>query len=405
MHTRESTDAAHGRSWLLFIAVAGCMTLATLGANLPSPIYPIYQADFGLSSLEISIAFAAYALALIPALIVAGGLSDAIGRRPVLIGSLVAGALGSVLLCLAGGLSLLIVGRALQGIAVGAASGAAAGALRETHPRADDGHAAQISSAAMVGGGAIGPLLAGFLVELLPWPRQLSYLVQLGLLVVVAAIILTAYRPVTERAAWRVQLPKVPHEILPRCMMATLAAALAWAVTALFMALVPSLMGETFDIHNAVLTGGMVTVILGASAAMQFVANGWDPHRIQVWGLPAVVVGLILLLIAQGTVSVILLLTSALVAGLGQGLVFLGATKTVNLSAPTRIVGSVTSAYFTGVYLGVGVPVIGVGLLATKIGLVIAVEWFAGFTIVGCAVVLVWLRQGRPDARSQQSSA
>ena len=131
MHTRESTDAAHGRSWLLFIAVAGCMTLATLGANLPSPIYPIYQADFGLSSLEISIAFAAYALALIPALIVAGGLSDAIGRRPVLIGSLVAGALGSVLLCLAGGLSLLIVGRALQGIAVGAASGAAAGAAAE----------------------------------------------------------------------------------------------------------------------------------------------------------------------------------------------------------------------------------------------------------------------------------
>lgn len=387
----STAESSTTHSWVAFVSVAGCLTMSTLGANLPSPIYPIYQSDFGLSPLAISFAFASYALALIPSLILSGSLSDAIGRKPVLLTSLVFGIVGSLVLCLTGGLGLLIFGRALQGVAVGTASGAASGALRETHPHGNDSQAAQISSAAMVGGGAIGPILAGLLVQYLPWPRQLAYLLHLVLLLGLVAMVIGSYRSPAVRTVWKAPVPRVARELMPQFISSTAASSLAWAVTALFMALVPSMMHDTLKITSAVAAGGIVAVVLGTSAVMQFVAQAWDSHRVQVLGLPAVVLGLILLMLAQSLGSIWTLLISATVAGVGQGLVFLGATKSVNLAAPNAILGNVTSAYFMGVYLGVAVPVIGVGFFALITGLIGAVLWFTVIIGLSCIAVTVWL--------------
>src|SRR5580692_5502931 len=62
------------------------MTVSFLaGSSAPTPLYPLYQAMWGFSPVMLTIVFGIYALAVLAALLVAGRLSDHLGRRPVLI--------------------------------------------------------------------------------------------------------------------------------------------------------------------------------------------------------------------------------------------------------------------------------------------------------------------------------
>src|SRR5690242_8290173 len=138
--------------------------LLMLGANLAAPLYSIYAADFGFSSLVLTAVFATYAFVLVPALLVFGGLSDRFGRRRVMVGGLLCGCLGLAVFAAAQGTAWLFAARVLQGLAVGMISGAATATLVELDP---DGGArpALLAGLAQAGGSACGPLLAGVLAE------------------------------------------------------------------------------------------------------------------------------------------------------------------------------------------------------------------------------------------------
>ena len=108
-----------------FWAVAYALLILLTGTNLPTPLYRGYEASFGFSPLVVTLIFAAYVAALVPSLLVAGPLSDAVGRRRVLLPALAVAALGSLCFALAEGTAWLFAARILQGIAVGSASGGA----------------------------------------------------------------------------------------------------------------------------------------------------------------------------------------------------------------------------------------------------------------------------------------
>src|SRR5687768_2906596 len=66
------------------------ITLSFLAASsAPTPLYPLYQAAWGLSAVTVTVAFGIYAIAVLAALLVAGRLSDHVGRRPVLLVAIV----------------------------------------------------------------------------------------------------------------------------------------------------------------------------------------------------------------------------------------------------------------------------------------------------------------------------
>src|SRR3954451_17811700 len=66
--------------WLL-----GSTLLAFMAAaSAPSPLYVVYQHRWGFSATTLTAVFAVYALALLLALLTVGGISDHVGRRPVL---------------------------------------------------------------------------------------------------------------------------------------------------------------------------------------------------------------------------------------------------------------------------------------------------------------------------------
>jgi predicted MFS family arabinose efflux permease len=376
--------------------VAYALLVLLTGTNLPTPLYRGYQAEFGFSPLTVTLIFAAYVAVLIPSLLVAGPLSDAVGRRVVLLPAVALAALGSLVFALASGTGWLFAARIVQGLALGAASGPLTAALTELEPAGNRRKAALVSTVASMGGLGVGPVLAGALAQYAPAPRVLPFAVEIALLVPAAAAVIAL--PVKRaKTRWRPRRPGVPAAV--RAVFATSGTAgfLAFAVIGLFLALVPTYVATLSGSTNLLLGGAAVALLLACSALAQLVGYGRPARSLVMTGLPLVAAGLLLLALAGALASLVLLLAATACAGTGQGLVFLGGLTAVNQAAPAGRHADVLSSYYVIVYLGVGLPVVGVGFLATAAGLLAAVEWFAGFTALLCLVLLLVLARARRD--------
>jgi MFS family permease len=102
---------AGGSLWVMIALYLGLMAAAAA----PSPIYVLYQAQWHFSEMTVTVIYGAYALALLVTLLTVGGLSDFIGRKPVLLAGFGALALSMVVFALADGVAWLYAARILQG--------------------------------------------------------------------------------------------------------------------------------------------------------------------------------------------------------------------------------------------------------------------------------------------------
>src|SRR5438477_12718350 len=88
--TTESTTA--GTATLSrdagFWLVGTMLVLMLFSSSAPSPMYVIYQQRWHMSPTMLTVVFAIYAIGILASLLVFGSLSDQIGRRPVLLVSL-----------------------------------------------------------------------------------------------------------------------------------------------------------------------------------------------------------------------------------------------------------------------------------------------------------------------------
>lgn len=203
-----------------YLLVAFALGLAVLGTNILSPLYGVYAEEWGFSAGMVTLIFAVYCLVLIVSLLAFGRLSDAVGRRPVVLAGLLAISLGSSLFALAQGVAWLLAARAMQRVAVGMLSGAATAALTELHPEGDRRRAARAATAALTGGSAVGPIFGAVLAEYGPYPLVLPYLADLALLALVMLGIWMAVpetvppKPREERT-WRLRRPRLRRPRVP----------------------------------------------------------------------------------------------------------------------------------------------------------------------------------------------
>jgi MFS family permease len=117
------------RSWRLSRGAAFYLQVTILvfllaASSAPTPLYAIYQAEWGFSPITVTIVFGVYALAVLGALLTVGSLSDYIGRRPLLLAALGLQTATMLVFATAGGVPTLLVARIMQGLSTGAAVGA-----------------------------------------------------------------------------------------------------------------------------------------------------------------------------------------------------------------------------------------------------------------------------------------
>ena len=163
-----------------FVAVAAMLVLFTAASSAPSPLYVVYQADWGFSATALTEVFAVYVVGLLGSLLVLGALSDHIGRRPVLLAAIGLEAVALLLFLLAGDVLTLSLARLVQGIATGAALTTLGAALADLNPAHAPGRAGVVNGAAPLAGLALGSLGCGALVEYAPSPTHLVFVVLLA---------------------------------------------------------------------------------------------------------------------------------------------------------------------------------------------------------------------------------
>src|SRR3954465_15168485 len=112
-----STTAPTGRlsHTASFAAVAASFVLFAAASSAPSPLYVVYQEQWGFSSTTLTVIFAVYVLGLLGSLLVVGALSDHIGRRPVLAAAVALEAVALLLFIVAGDVTVLAIARIAQG--------------------------------------------------------------------------------------------------------------------------------------------------------------------------------------------------------------------------------------------------------------------------------------------------
>ncbi|ADX73821.1 Major Facilitator Superfamily transporter [Pseudarthrobacter phenanthrenivorans Sphe3] len=373
------------------LVMAGAVIFVLLvGANLATPLYPLLQAELGLSTLGVTAAFASYVLSLVATLMLAGHWSDHIGRRAALILAVAIGLAGGWLFAEARTLVELCAGRALQGAAVAMATGASAAALRELLPSRPE-WASRFTLLASSGGVAAGPVIGG-LLSLLPDATAAPYYIHSLVLasLLVPLYLLRARPAITPPAPSRPLLalaprrPSVSREARGAFWLAAGVGFLSFAVFGFCLSLAPGYFAQVLQTDSRPLVGVLAGLALGSSALSQLLTLR---GRFVVPAGLAVLGGSVLLLGAAGTwQNPLLLVAAATAAGVGQGIAF----RTVFNQVATRVEASrhaqIVSTVYVITYLGSAVPVLGLGWAAGIFGVPAAVM---GFVVACGAAALV----------------
>ncbi|MFI5613050.1 MFS transporter [Amycolatopsis sp. NPDC051903] len=375
---------------------AGAATLAALyvGNNVPSALYALLRATFGFSALVQTLLYAVAVAVIVPGLLIAGPLSDAVGRRPLMLAGLAAFFAGDVVFALAPGAGWLFVARILQGLGMGAGAAAAQAMLNDSAGQDARGQrrAATTATACVTFGLALGPLAGGLLAQYGPLPRHLPFVVHAAAVAVVAALVARtppAIRTPRPARPQRRRLPRlgVPPVVRRTFLVAGASSFLAWAVLGMFSAVVPSLVSSTLGSANLAIAAAALALMIATSGFVQFGARKVAPIAAQASGLVVLAAGLALLVLSGEAGLPWLVVPAMLGTGTGHGLVFTGALAELTVVTPPAERGAVIGTYYVVSYVGLGGPVIGVGLLSIAHGLPAATVLVAA-VIGACCLVL-----------------
>jgi MFS family permease len=305
-----------------YALVASVIGLALFASATPSPLYGIYRDLWGFSPVVLTLVYATYAFGVLASLLLAGRVSDEVGRRPVLLVALGALLVTSVLFMVADSVAWLFVARGLQGLATGLALGAASAALLDLHPRRDPSGVGLTNGVASAGGIGLGVLVSATLVQLLPAPRVLPYVVLFVLFAVAFVGALLMPEPVADRSRVRLtpQRPSVPRSVRRPFFLAGLAVLSSWSVGGLFLSLGPQLSASLFDSTNHIVTGISVFVLAAFGSASQLAFGRRAPWAGAAGGSVALAAGTAIIVVSASTDSAVLLLIGSVVGGAGFGL-------------------------------------------------------------------------------------
>lgn len=403
---RRSSGATLSRT-AGFWSLAVILALLLFASSAPSPLYIVYQAEFGFSAITLTSVFAVYALGLLTSLVIAGSVSDHVGRRPTLLMALAIEIVGMLLFAEAQSVVWLFAARALQGIATGIAMGAISAALLDLQPVPKPRLGALLGVAAPLGGLAAGALAAGLLVQYGPDPTRLIFWLLLGAFVVATLVAASVPETVRRGGPWlhslrpSIAVPgplRVAFVATIPCLMAS------WALGGLVLSLGPSLTAGELGNTSHVAGGLPIFIMAGVSS----LASVWlrDAHARDTarGGLAALIAGVVLTLLGLNVGSLALFLLGAAIAGLGFGPAFAGAFRALSNRAPVDQRAGLVSAILVASYLAFSLPAVAAGVAVTQFGLHDTTNVYGALLIVVAAIALALSGQLQ-DPQSELATA
>jgi predicted MFS family arabinose efflux permease len=367
-----------------FWSVAVLLVLMLAASGVPSPLYRVYQEEFGFSSGVLTTIFGIYSFALLVSLLVVGGLSDHVGRRPVLIAAFVLEAASMALFLFADGVGWLLAARVVQGLATGALTSTLGASVLDLQHR-DRPLGAFINSASPGLGLSIGAVVAGLLVQFVPSPTDWVF----GVLTVVFLLAAAGTYLLPESSA---RIPGALASLRPqvhvppahrRAFVVALPLLVAcWALGGLYASLGPSLVADVFGIDNHLVGGLLILALNGTGIVGSLALRTSPPERALLLGALVFTVGVAGTVSALFATSAGLLFISAVVTGFGFGAAFLGAVSTITRGVAAGHRAGLLAAIFVVGYLAFSVPAIAAGIAVGTFGLTRTTEVYGGIVVV-----------------------
>lgn len=355
-----------------FWLVAGMTATLLAASSAPSPLYPVYQAEFGFSALTLTAIFAVYVLALLLSLLTVGRLSDFLGRRPVLAGALLLEAGAMAVFLDAHSVPALYVARVVQGLATGSAVGVVGAYLLDLQPAGGSRLGSLVNGAAATGGLGLGAIGSGLLIQYGPHPTRLVFAILTAAFLSLA--LMTALLPETVERGPGVLAALRPRVFVPTparrgFLRAVPTMASTWMLGGLMFSVGGSLLAVVFSQHNHAVVGFVIGAFAGSSAIASILLRDRAPETMGRQGTVLLSVGTALLVLAVASSSLTIFIVAAVTAGLGFGPAYLGAFRTVSQLAAPHERAALISAIYVVSYIAFSIPALVAGLVITDEGL------------------------------------
>lgn len=382
--------------WTLAVVFLVAMSFTTI----PTPLYAGFEREDRFPAWVVTVVFAAYAVGVAGALVLAGQLGDILGRRPVAVAALAAEVVAALLFLLVPELPGLLVARVVSGAGIGVLTASATAQLTELHDRWRGAGVlpGAVATVANIGGLGLGPLIAGVLAVAAPAPLVVPFAGYAVVLVLAGIAVLLVPETVSRPhplPPYRPQRIAVAPEARGAFLAAGVAVFAGFSVFGLFGAVTPAVLARVFHAPSP-LTVGVVTWSVFTAGALAQLAFLRASLRVSLLtAIAGMVAGLAALGIAPVFRALPLFIGGAVVAGAGVGLLFRACLGLVGPMAPQERRGETLAGLFLLAYLGLIVPVLAVGaaLVALPPAPVLAV-------FAGVVAVLVLVAGGRLEHRA-----
>lgn len=363
---------------VLIVAIA--IFLITHAANLQIPLYGTYAKMAGFGSGISAIAFSTYVAGLLPTLILLGGASERIGRKTVILASLLFACVATFLMIAQPNIYTLFITRVLQGIGVGLITGTGTAYLSALMPQNAKKVAAYVSLTTSLGfssGALFTNAVLSYSHSLVPFSYWVVFILLLGCIGLAIGI---PEQPTTSGTL--IRLPSFPSSAI----WAGLAIALAWSLAGIVGVILPAQLTQ-YGLPNW--SGPMLFIIVIAGVLFQPVARRMEARRSLQLGAGLMVLGYIIFTCGAWLGSLSLVLIGVAIAGTAcYGFTYLG-----GLAEVVRLGGDqaarVTSGYFVCAYLGYGIPVILIGFFSERFGVVNTLVGFGAILLMSNALLIV----------------
>jgi MFS family permease len=377
---------------------AAAMFVCGWGGNQFTPLLVMYR-QAGYPALTVNVLLGAYVVGLVPGLLLAGGLSDRFGRRPVTITGVGASLVASLLLA-AGveGIAWLALGRLVTGFGVAVAMAVGTTWVTELSARGGGaaGTGARRAALWLTAGFGLGAGAAGVLAQWGPAPMVLPYLVH----AVLAAAVLPFLPRLPETGGGGVRPgfsgvrhPRFRRVILPMAPWIFGSAGVAYAI-------MPQLVGDRLGSWGLVYSTTLTVATLGAGVVVQPLAKRLDrPSSARAVAASMVVMsgGLAISTAAAIVRSPVLALLAAIALGGAYGIaVVSGLLELQRLSRPAEL-AALTGVYYALAYVGFLLPSV-LTLLSGVAGYPVLLGCLVLVALAGTGVVVRHSRTHLPES-------
>jgi DHA1 family bicyclomycin/chloramphenicol resistance-like MFS transporter len=172
------------------VVLAMLAMIGPFSIDTPFPAFPAMSEEFGVGSDEMQLVVTAYLGSFAAMSMVHGPVSDAVGRRPVLLWSVAVYVVASLGCTLAPSLPVLLAFRVLQGLSAGGATIVSRTVVRDLFEGADAQRLMSTVSVIFGLAPAVAPVIGGLLLQLGPWPLVFGFQAGLGVLLIVMVLVL-----------------------------------------------------------------------------------------------------------------------------------------------------------------------------------------------------------------------